>query len=170
MTMHVHIRDETPRDVDIITELTVAAFEALEVSDHTEQFVIRALREAGDLTVSLVAEHDGCTVGHIAFSPVTVSDGTPGWYALGPVSVWPHMHHQGIGKALIHEGLARLLALGARGCCLVGHPEYYPRFGFLHTDRLVFPGVPAHVFFVLPFAGHVPEGTVSFHPAFGAKQ
>lgn len=136
------------------------------MSDHTEQFVVTALRKAGALTVSLVAELDGRVVGHIAFSPVVMSDGTPGWYGLGPVSVLPEYQKQGIGKALIHEGLSRLKTLGARGCCLVGHPEYYRKFGFENTAGLSLEGVPPEVFFALSFDGHMPQGTVTFHKAF----
>jgi len=61
----------------------------LAISSHTEQFIIEALRDAKALTVSLVAEEHGRVVGHIAFSPVSMSDGTDGWYGLGPVSVLP---------------------------------------------------------------------------------
>ncbi|MCB0023597.1 MAG: N-acetyltransferase, partial [Caldilinea sp.] len=122
--------------------VTVDAFETLAISNHTEQFIVEALRAAGALTVSLVAEVDGRVVGHIAFSPVTMSDGTVGWYGLGPVSVLPAYQGMGIGGALIVEGLARLRKLGARGCCLVGHPGYYGRFGFEHVDGLAYEGVP----------------------------
>ena len=160
------IRDERAEDADVITAVTVAAFETLAISNHTEQMIVEALRASGVLTVSLVAELDGCVVGHIAFSPVTMSDGTDGWYGLGPVSVLPTYQRMGIGSALINEGLARLQKLGARGCCLVGHPEYYGRFGFEHVDVLVFEGVPPEAFFVLAFDGHVPHGSVAFHEAF----
>ena len=83
----MNIRDETLADVDAITEVTIAAFKTLAISSKTEQFIVRALRDAGALTVSLVAEIDGRVVGHIAFSPVTISDGSIGWYGLGPISV-----------------------------------------------------------------------------------
>lgn len=162
------IRDETAADRDAITAVTSAAFRSLEVSPHTEQFIIQALRGAGALTVSLVAERDGRVVGHIAFSPVSVSDGSPNWYGLGPVSVLPEYQRQGIGSALIREGLSRLKALGAAGCCLVGHPGYYGRFGFRRVQGLGVPGVPEDVFFALSFGGRMPSGTVSFHDAFRA--
>jgi putative acetyltransferase len=118
------IRNETDADAGTITEVTIAAFKTLEISNHTEQFVIEALRAAKALTVSLVAEVDGRVIGHIAFSPVTLSDGTRDWYGLGPVSVLPEYQRKGTGKALVQEGLLRLKALKARGCCLVGHPDY----------------------------------------------
>jgi len=118
----VLIRSETSADVSAIAEVTAAAFKTLAISNHTEQFIIAALRAAKALTVSLVAEVDGRVVGHIAFSPVTISDGSPNWYGLGPVPVLPACQRRGIGGALIQEGISRLKGLGARGCCLVGHP------------------------------------------------
>lgn len=148
--------------------MTQAAFETLEISNHTEQFIIEALRTANALTISLVAEVDDRVVGHIAFSPVTISDDTTDWYGLGPVSVLPDFQRQGIGKALIQEGLSRLRALHAKGCCLVGHPEYYRQFGFKNVDDLALEGVPQEVFFALSFDGNIPQGNVIFHEGFTA--
>jgi putative acetyltransferase len=108
-------------------------------------------------------------IGHIAFSPVRLSDGTPDWYGLGPVSVVPEHQRQGIGRALIREGLSRLRAVKARGCCLVGHPDYYRKFGFENPAGLVCEGVPQEVFFALSFDGRIPQGTVSFHEGFKAQ-
>ena len=153
-----------------ITEVTEAAFQTMEISDHTEQFIVTALRKAGALTVSLVTELDGRVVGHIAFSPITMSDGTADWYGMGPVSVLPQVQRKGIGKALVQEGLSQLKGLKARGCCLVGHPEYYRKFGFQNTPELGLEGVPPEVFFALSFDGYVPRGTVSFHDAFRATE
>ena len=162
------IRNETSEDVGAIAEVTIAAFRTLEISNQTEHFIIEALRAAGALTVSLVAEVDGRVVGHIAFSPVTMSDGTQDWYGLGPVSVLPEYQRQGIGKALINEGLSRLKGMHARGCCLVGHPEYYRKFGFDNVPELAHEGVPPEAFFALSFDGHTPRGTVRFHEGFMA--
>ena len=102
-------------------------------------------------------------IGHIAFSPVTISDGTLGWYGLGPVSVLPEYQRQGIGKALIREDLSRLRDMKAQGCCLVGHPEYYRQFGFTNAPEFVLENVPPEAFFALSFGGHTPQGTVAFH-------
>jgi putative acetyltransferase len=167
-TQTVLIRDEAQRDANVITEVTVAAFASLAISHHTEQFIVEALRAAGALTVSLVAEVEGSVVGHIAFSPVTISDGTMDWYGLGPVSVLPPYQRKGIGKALIQAGLSRLRSLGAKGCCLVGHPEYYKQFGFENVAELVVEGVPPEVFFALSFDGRIPQGRVTFHVGFKA--
>ena len=167
-TQKILIRDEARHDAEVIGEVTVAAFESLEISNHTEQFIVEALRSAGALTVSLVAEVDGRVVGHVAFSPVAISDGTNNWYGLGPVSVLPLYQRMGIGKALIREGLSRLTELGARGCCLVGHPQYYLKIGFENVAGLVVAGVPEEVFFALSFDGRFPQGNVTFHEGFKA--
>jgi len=162
------IRKETKSDIEAITQVTIAAFRTLPISNHTEQFIIKALRAAGALTISLVAEIDGQVVGHIAFSPVTISDGAKGWYGLGPVSVLPDYQRQGIGKALINEGLSLLKDMGGQGCALVGDPNYYKRFGFKNCPGLVHEGVPQEVFLVLPFTEKIPKGIVVFHEGFKA--
>ena len=169
MSLKFVIRSETGADVSAIAEVTVAAFRTLEISNHTEQFIIAALRAAKALTLSFVAEVDGRVIGHIAFSPVTISDGTRNWYGLGPVSVLPEYQRQGVGKALIQEGLSRLKDMNAKGCCLVGHPDYYRKFGFKNMPELVLEGVPQEVFFALSFDGHTSQGTVTFHDAFKAN-
>jgi len=166
---NIQIRDESSTDSSAISELTIAAFETMEMSNHTEQFIIDTLRAANALTLSLVAEIDGKIIGHIAFSPVTISDGTTGWYGLGPVSVHPDFQRQGVGKALIKKGLSRLKELNAKGCCLVGHPEYYPQFGFKNAPELSLEGVPKEVFFTLAFNEKIPKGNVLFHNAFTAE-
>jgi len=152
------IRNDTVNDISTITEVTVEAFKTIDVSNQTEQYIIEALRAAKALTLSLVAEVGGKVVGHIAFSPVTISDGTMNWYGLGPVSVLPEYQRKGIGKALIGEGLSRLKDLGAKGCCLVGYPEYYKKFGFENVSGLVLQWIPPEVFFALSFDGYFPQG------------
>ncbi len=150
--------------------MTVEAFRDHPISKHTEQYIICALRAAGALAISLVAEIDGQVVGHIAFSPVTISDGTTGWYGLGPVSVLPGHQRQGIGQALIKEGIALLKDREGRGCALVGDPNYYRRFGFRNCPQLVHEGIPQEVFLALPFTGEVSSGIVLFHEGFWAKE
>ena len=163
------LRKETAADVEAITEVTIAAFKNHPISHHTEQFIINALRDANALTISLVAEIDGRIVGHIAFSPVIISDGTKDWYGLGPVSVLPDYQKQGIGKSLINEGLSLLKDMGAKGCALVGDPNYYKRFGFKNYPELIHDGVPQEVFLALPFNEKVPRGTIIFHEGFLAN-
>ncbi len=163
------IRNEIESDIEAIAEVTKTAFATCPYGEHTEQFIIDALRAAGALTVSLVAEIDENVVGHVAFSPVTISDGSPDWYGLGPVSVLPQHQRQGIGTALIREGLSLLKARGGKGCVLVGPPAYYQRFGFRNLSSLTLEGVPPEVFLALPFEDQTPQGGVMFHRAFGAR-
>jgi putative acetyltransferase len=163
------IRPEEQADIDAITCVTIAAFRDHPFSHQTEQFIVLALRQARALTVSLVAGIDGQVVGHIAFSPVAIADGTPDWYGLGPIAVLPAHQGRGIGKALVKEGLSRLKSIGGRGCVLVGDPAYYPRFGFRNIPGLIYEGVPPEVFMALPFGQGVPQGPVVFHEAFAAK-
>jgi putative acetyltransferase len=167
--MNIIIRNEIESDVDSISEITKAAFENCPHGNHTEQFIINALRDANALTISLVAEAGKKVVGHIAFSPVTISDGSLGWYGLGPISVLPELQRQGIGKSLMYEGLSSLKALGAKGCVLVGDPGYYERFGFRNLPDLVLDGVPQEYFLELPFEESKTSGTVIFHEGFAAN-
>jgi putative acetyltransferase len=163
------LRKETVADIEAITEVTIAAFKNHPISNHTEQFIINTLRDASALTISLVAEIDGRVVGHIAFSPVIISDGTKDWYGLGPVSVLPDYQKQGIGKSLINEGMSLLKDMGGKGCALVGDPNYYKRFGFKNYPELIHDGVPQEVFLALPFNEKVPQGTIVFHEGFLAN-
>ena len=169
MTLKPIIRAEQPADIEAIWQITELAFQTLPISQHTEQFIIRDLRRSGALSISLVAELDGQVVGHIAFSPVTLSDGSQNWYMLGPVSVTPQLHRQGIGSALINAGLDKLKALKAEGCVLVGDPGYYIRFGFRSDPRCTMDGVPQEFVQILPLGKRVPKGSVTHHEAFNAR-
>ncbi len=160
------IRSEKPSDINAICEVTKAAFKHHSFRHRTEHFIIRDLRNAGGLALSLVKEVDGQIVGHIAFSLVTVSDGTTSWYSLGPVSVRPDFQGQQIGSALVNSGLARLRSMGAKGCVLVGLPTYYHRFGFGNHPELIHEDAPREIFGARPLSGKIPKGTVEFHPAF----
>jgi putative acetyltransferase len=163
------IRKEKAADSEEISQVTIAAFKTLPISNHTEQFIINALRVAGALTISLVAEIDSRVVGHIAFSPVTISDGALGWHGLGPISVLPEYHKQGIGKSLINVGLSMLKEMGGKGCALAGDPNYYNRFGFRNYPELIYEGIPQEFFLSLPFTNQVPQGIVVFHEGFLAN-
>ena len=162
------IRKEEAKDIQAISELTIQAFKSMEVSNQTEHFIINALRNAKALTISLVAEIDNKIVGHIAFSPVDISDGTGNWYGLGPVSVLPKYQKKGIGSELIKEGLSMLKALNAQGCALVGDPNYYQRFGFKNSPGLIYEGIPQEYFMLISFSNHIPQGQITFHKAFSA--
>jgi putative acetyltransferase len=162
------IRAEIPADIDGIHALTAAAFATAVHSSHTEQFIVDALRARGELSVSLLAEHEGLLLGHVAVSPVAVSDGSAGWYGLGPISVLPARQGQGIGAALMRAAIAALRQQDARGCVLLGEPGYYGRFGFRAAPGLVLPGVPAEYFQALCLQPPLAQGEVRYSPAFDA--
>lgn len=166
--MNVRIRPEGPDDAQAIDCVTVAAFATTPHTDHTEHFIVRALRAADALTVSLVAEADGKVVGHVAVSPVAITDGSLDWFGLGPISVLPAAQGRGIGSALMVEALQRLRNRPAAGCVLLGDPAFYRRFGFRPVAGLALPGVPAEYFLALAFGNAFPQGNVTYHPAFKA--
>lgn len=166
--MNIQIRNEQNTDIQAIFDLTQKAFNDLEHSSHTEQFIVNALRESKQLTLSLVAEINNQVVGHIAFSPVRISDETTGWYGLGPVSVLTEFQGKGIGSKLIRSALEALKDLDALGCVLLGDPNYYGKFGFKADARLILEGVPAEYFQILPFTDDIPSGTVVYDDAFNA--
>jgi len=166
----MRIRAETPADETAISRVIARAFAGESHSSHTEQFIVTALRNSGALAISLVATREAEVVGHIAFSPVTISDGASGWYGLGPLAVEPVLHGQGIGSALIHAGLAQLRGAGAAGCVVLGDPGYYGRFDFRQAEGVVYPGPPPEYFMALAFEGHpMPRGTVAYHAAFASE-
>lgn len=165
--MNALIRAERAGDPDAIRTVVSAAFEGNPHSDGSEPGIVDRLRQASDLAVSLVAEDCGTIVGHVAISPVIISDGSVRWFGLGPVAVAPARQRQGIGTGLVARGLELLRQNGAGGCVVLGDPEFYSRFGFRHDARLSFPGPPSEFFQALPLAGATATGTVSYAPAFG---
>lgn len=165
----IKIRSEIPADAPAIESVTIAAFREATHTSHTEQFIVGALRNSGQLAVSLVAEKNGSIIGHVAVSPVVVSDDTPGWFGLGPISVSPEHQGQGVGSLLMERALAELRASGAAGCVVLGDPAYYTRFGFNAESTLVLPDVPAEYFLAVSFNGSLPSGKVAYHASFEAK-
>ncbi len=160
------IREERTGDRETVRLVVAEAFKEHPHSSQREHHLVDALRDAGALTLALVAEENGEVVGHVAFSPVRIGGVVEQWYGLGPVAVRPDRQRQGIGTALIREGLKRLKSLQAAGCVLLGEPDYYGRFGFAAYPQLRLEGVPPEFFLALPFNGTVPAGTVEYHPAF----
>jgi len=162
------IRNEHPTDAAAVRALVTTAFAGAPHSSGTEAAIVDALRLAGALTLSLVAEERNGIVGHVAFSPVTIDGGAGAWFGLGPVAVMPEAQGRGIGCRLISDGLDRLRCLGAMGCVVLGEPDYYGRFGFESDPALFYPGVPARYFQRLIFAGPAPRGEVAYHDGFSA--
>lgn len=164
MTVPAIIRPERPEDAPAIAALIAPAFAGHPHSDGSEPAIVERLRAAGELTVSLVAVADGEIVGHVAFSPVTISDGATDWYGLGPVAVRAGWRGAGIAAALIRAGLGALPQ--PNGCVVLGDPAYYARFGFAHDPALAYPGPPAAAFQRLVLKGAAPRGVVRYAPAF----
>jgi len=137
-------------------------------SEPVEDGIVAGLREAGALTLSLVAEQDGELVGHLAASPVTVAGAECGCFGIGPVAAGPAWQNQGIGSALMRRAIALMTEQGAAGLVVMGEPAYYQRFGFRAEPALRYPGVPAEYFMALALNGApLPQGEVAYHPAFG---
>ncbi|MCE2572979.1 GNAT family N-acetyltransferase [Motilimonas eburnea] len=166
--MSISIRAEQIGDIASIHDVTIAAFANAPHSEHTEQFIVKGLREAGALTRSLVAEQEGKIIGHVALSPVSISDGSEGWYGLGPISVLPEQQGQGVGSLLMQAAIDELKKMAAGGCVLLGDPGFYTRFGFKPLAGLELADVPPEYFLALVLQGEQPQGLVSYHPAFWA--
>ncbi len=134
MNPKINIRKETSSDYNRVFELTRKAFESLEISDHNEGKLVDKLRKAPTFIdeLSLVAEQEGQIVGHILFTPVIIDNGTQRYHSLilAPVSVLPEFQKMGIGGQLIRAGHQKAIELGFHSAILLGHPEYYPRFGY----------------------------------------
>jgi putative acetyltransferase len=162
----VELRQETPADVSAIEAVTIAAFLNAPHTSHTEQHIVSALRRSGKLSVSLVAVAEGVVIGHVAVSPVSISDGASGWFGLGPISVLPAHQQRGVGSQLMREALRILRERGASGCVVLGEPAYYGRFGFEADAGLVLPGVPPEYFQAVSFGSPRPRGVVSYDAAF----
>jgi putative acetyltransferase len=163
------IRPETSADAAAISGVIERAFANAPHTSHTEQHIVYALRAAGALVVSLVAEQGRAVVGHVAFSPVIISSGVQHWYGLGPLAVEPSFQSQGTGAALVHAGMEHLGKLSAAGSVVLGDPAYYQRFGFKVFPGLVFPGPPPEYFLARAFSTLVPSGEVAYHAAFASE-
>jgi|ERR1035437_6940148 predicted N-acetyltransferase YhbS len=166
--MGITLRDESAVDIEAIDEIARKAFLPLAHSSHTEEFMIRALRRSKALSISLVAEMNSNLVGHIAFSSVQISDGTSGWFGLGPLSVSPDFQRRGVGHALVKQGLEILRERKASGCVVFGDPNYYGRFGFSRNPDIIYEGAPAKLFLALKFSDSAAHGKVTYHEAFNA--
>jgi putative acetyltransferase len=123
----VSIRHETASDREAVFRVESAAF-----GEETEARLVDQLRDNGHSLLSLVAEDQGEIVGHLMFSPMTIEGPAGSWDAvcLAPVAVAPSRQRTGIGGQLMLAGFAELREAGHRAIVLLGHPSYYPRFGF----------------------------------------
>ena len=162
------VRTEKERDRDSVRSANISAFETSSEAD-----LVEALRQLARPVVSLVAEESGEVVAHIMFSPASLS-GHPTVKVMGlaPMAVLPVHQRKGIGSALVRAGLDQCRKLGFDAVVVLGHPEYYPRFGFSSSCKFGIDSeydVPEEVFMALelqPDALSGKTGNVKYHPAF----
>ena len=167
--MTLIIRPETAVDAAKVYEVEAAAF-----GRPAEAELVQKLQQSGVETISLVALLDEALVGHVLFSPVTVKSDADEFtaVALGPVAVSPDQQNKGVGDALCRSGLAACKQAGHALVFVLGHANYYPRFGFVPSAPLGLRcqfNVPDDVFMVtelVPGALHNKRGTVYYHPLF----
>jgi putative acetyltransferase len=162
------IRPELPTDAEAVRAVNQAAFETT-----TEADLVRVLHEQASPLISLVADDSGSIVGHILFSPAVLLD-RPDVKIMGlaPMSVLPARQRRGIGSTLVRAGLEACTQVGFAAVIVLGHPKYYPRFGFQPASRFGLRceyDVPDDVFMALElasgtFSGN--SGTIRYHPAF----
>lgn len=162
------VRDERQNDHEAVYQLNTIAF-----GTSAEAKLVDALRQQANPVVSLVAEENGAIAGHILLSPVTLSNHSElNMMGLAPMAVLPDCQRQGIGSALVQAGLQRCQQLGCVAIIVLGHPDYYPKFGFQPSVNFNIRSeydVPDEVFMALelvPDALSGKSGTIKYHHAF----
>ena len=169
MSASVQVRHERPGDEDAIARVHDRAFGQL-----TESRIVAAVRRAGRAVISLVAVDPSGIVGHILFTPLAVdSPGPPiSALALGPMAVLPEVQRRGVGSRLVAAGLETCALTGCQAVAVIGHPSYYPRFGFRpgasYGLRSEF-AVPEDVFMIAELTADAltgREGIVRYTPEF----
>ncbi|MFQ5569301.1 MAG: GNAT family N-acetyltransferase [Rhodothermales bacterium] len=163
----MRIRPERVEDVQPIRRINLDAFDT-----DAEANLVDVLRRSGIPLISLVAEDQGILVGHILFSPVTLEAASVPVAGLAPMAVVPPRQNEGIGSLLVEEGLRQCVEAGYAAVVVLGHPGYYPRFGFVVSTHYGITSeydVPAEVFMVKELTAEAlsgVQGVVRYHPVF----
>ena len=164
----MEIRPERTADIAAVRAVNLAAFEG-----STEADLVDVLRRQADPIVSLVADEHGRIVGHILFTPVTLlAHPEMKIMGLAPMAVVPAEQRRGIGSALVRAGLERCRELGFDAVIVLGHAEYYPRFGFVPASRFGIRSeydVPDEAFMALELTPGImagKSGMIRYHDAF----
>lgn len=162
------VRPETTADHDAVASLLQCAF-----NSTTELTLVNQLRQQSPQHIALVAEQHGNVVGYIMFTPATVQLNTAlNIMALAPMAVSNVLQHQGIGSSLVRAGLELCRQQGVQAVVVLGHPAYYPRFGFVPASRFNLKCIwqaPDEAFMLLPLTALTPQPqrhTVQYHPLF----
>jgi putative acetyltransferase len=168
---NIKIREERPADSKGVWEVNAAAFET-----EVEANLVNLIRESGIPYISIVAEQDGKLTGHILFTPVELEGDDSGLRlaGLGPMAVIPNLQNQGIGSELVRAGIEQCRLRGFDAIVVLGHPGYYPRFGFVPSvDYNIVSeyDVPEEAFMILELSKGClkgKQGRIKYHKAFSA--
>ena len=165
------IREEQPSDIEKIWKINVEAFETI-----AEANLVNSLRDSGCTFISMVAETENKVVGHILFTPVELSGNKNNLKIMGlaPMAVLSQYQNKGIGSELVQAGLERCKSLGCDAVVVLGHPDYYPKFGFVPSVKYGIKSeydVSDEVFMILelnPGSLKHHEGVIKYHEAFNS--
>ncbi len=176
----ISIRPETHDDHDAVRCVIVDAFTDCEFGHNGEADLVDQLRNNCDDLLALVATDNDTIIGHVLFSPVSVltASGAVHGMGLAPMAVVPNRQQTSIGAALVESGIKQLVVDGCPFVVVLGHPKYYPRFGFQpgaqHKLLHGFDGIPQDVFFVNILDQNsvqsLAKGTANYRPEFGPQR
>jgi putative acetyltransferase len=163
------IREENSADFECIRHVNIDAFPT-----QAEADLVESLRISANPFISLVAERENHTIGHILFTPVTLENGKNlHLMGLGPMAVLNQFQNQGVGAELVTNGLIKCKQENVDAVVVLGHPNFYPKFGFtpsVHYKIKSEYNVPDDVFMIYECIPNIlmgSTGIIKYHPTFG---